>query len=142
MTSKPILLEPTYRSKLEERIAKQLDQAGVEYEYEGGWVRYVVPARDAKYLPDFRFKKGILIEAKGRFGHDKGDASGAKERQKLILLKQQHPELDIRIVFQNAKKPIYRGSKTSYARWAQDNGFLYADKGEVPAEWIKEIKKP
>ena len=41
----------------------------------------------------------------------------------MILLKEQHPELDIRIVFQDMKKPIYRGSKTTYAKWATDHGF-------------------
>jgi hypothetical protein len=73
----------------------------------------------------------IILEAKGRFGDKFGN--GAKERQKLILLQEQHPELDIRIVFQRASTAIYKGSKTTYAKWADDHGFKWSDKGTVPA---------
>lgn len=141
MPSKPILLEAAYKSGLERKVAAQLDAAGIEYAYEGERLPYRVPEREAKYLPDFPITgTKIYIEAKGRFGHHRGDGAGAKERQKLILVREQHPELDIRIVFQDARKPIYRGSKTTYAKWADDHGFLWADKGTVPAAWIKEMK--
>jgi Phage endonuclease I len=143
MATKPILVEARYRSRLEKKVADQLDDAGIPYDYESQWVRYIVPAREAKYLPDFTIRNTkILIEAKGRFGGFRSDSSGAQERQKLILLKEQHPDLDIRIVFQDAKKPIYKGSKTTYAKWADDHGFTWADKGVVPAAWIRELKKP
>lgn len=142
MARKPILVEARYRSRLEKKVADQLDDAGVPYDYESQWVHYTVPAREAKYLPDFTIRNTkILIEAKGRFGGFRSDSSGAQERQKMILLKEQHPDLDIRIVFQDVKKPIYKGSKTTYAKWATDHGFTFADKGVVPASWIKELKK-
>ena len=144
MAVKPALsltIEPQFRSGLEERVAKQLDAAGVQYDYEGSWIPYVVPARAAKYLPDFRPHKSIIIlEAKGRFGGHLSDSNGAKERQKMILLKEQHPELEFRFVFQRAAAKIYKGSKTTYAKWADDHGFQWADKGTVPAAWIAEIK--
>jgi hypothetical protein len=141
MASKPILIEARYRSLLEKKVADQLDEAGVPYGYESQWVHYTVPAREAKYLPDFTINNTrILIEAKGRFGGHMSDNTGAKERQKMILLKEQHPELDIRIVFQNAKKPIYKGSKTTYAKWATDHGFTYSDKGLIPPAWLKDLK--
>jgi hypothetical protein len=142
VASKPILIEARYRSHLEKTVADQLDEAGVSYGYESQWVRYTVPSREAKYLPDFTINNtNILIEAKGRFGGHMSDNTGAKERQKMILLKEQHPSLDIRIVFQNAKKPIYKGSKTTYAKWADDHGFTWADKGLVPPAWIKDLKR-
>lgn len=133
-------VKPPFKSGLEQDIAKQLESAGIEYEYEGDTLSYLVPARDANYTPDFVFKRlPILIEGKGRFGHrGKG---GAAERQKLVLVKQQCPAMDVRIVFQNAKLPIYKGSKTTYAKWADDHGFKWSDKGVVPAEWLKEIKQ-
>jgi hypothetical protein len=53
MASKPILIEARYRSHLEKKVADQLDEAGVDYGYESQWVRYSVPQREAKYLPDF-----------------------------------------------------------------------------------------
>jgi hypothetical protein len=137
-------IETPFKSKLEKRVADQLQRAGIKYDYETIVVPYKVPARDAKYTPDFPCPADIIIEAKGRFGHrGKG---GAQERQKLILVKEQHPHLDIRIVFQNAKLPIYgkgkNASKTNYAKWATDHGFQFADKGVVPAAWIEEMKKP
>lgn len=146
--SKPALsIEPNFRSGLEKKVAEQLEQDGVEYGHESQWIHYTVPAREAKYLPDFSFAGSpIIIEAKGRFGGGnprfKQPASdGAKERQKLILLKEQHPELDIRIVFQRASTPIYPGSKTTYGKWADDHGFLWADKGLVPDKWKQDIKQ-
>lgn len=137
----PILLEAKYRSSLERKVAKQLDSEGVEHDFEGFWIHYTVPARKAKYLPDFPIlKTRIILEAKGRFGGTFRGADGAKEREKLILLKEQHPEYDIRIVFERAANKIYKGSKTTYGQWATDHGFLWSDKGVVPAEWIEEMK--
>src|SRR6476619_5375609 len=116
MTKPALTIEPTFRSGLEKKVAEQLEAGGVPYGHESQWIRYTVPAREAKYLPDFSFDGcPIIIEAKGRFGggnpkFKQPATDGAKERQKLILLKEQHPELDIRIVFQRASTPIYPGS--------------------------------
>jgi Phage endonuclease I len=131
-------IETAFRSRLEKKVADQLKRSGIAYDYETLVVPYKVPERDAKYTPDFPCPSGIILEAKGRFGHR--GSGGAKERQKLILVKEQHPHLDIRIVFQNARLPIYRGSKTTYAKWATDHGFPFSDKGVVPAAWIEEMK--
>lgn len=122
-----------YRSKLEERIAKQLKEAGVDFTYEDLKIKYEVPARQAKYTPDFNFGT-IVCEVKGYFRN-------AAERQKLLLVKEQYPHLDIRLVFQNARKPLYKGSKTTYAQWANDNGFRWADNGVIPEEWLLETKR-
>lgn len=135
-------IEPAFRSGLEKKVADQLVAAKVDFGHESQWVRYDVPARTAKYLPDFTIANtAILIEAKGRFGGTHRGGNGAAERQKLVLLKEQHPELEIRIVFERASMPIYKGSKTTYAKWADDHGFKWSDKGIVPASWLKEIKE-
>jgi hypothetical protein len=132
-------IEEGYRSRLEIKVANQLASEGIKFDYETLVINYQVPARDARYTPDFNCPAHIIIESKGRFGHrGKG---GADERKKLILVKEQHPHLDIRIVFQNAKTPIYKGSKTTYAKWAEDHGFMWADKGVVPPAWIAEMKQ-
>jgi hypothetical protein len=149
--SKPALtIEPEYRSKLEKDVAEKLTAAGVEYGYESQHVHYTVPAREAKYLPDFSVNDcPIIIEPKGRFGGNYEGFGGrrmvgtkdaaVKERQKFILLKEQHPELDIRFIFSRAATPIYPKSKTSYGKWATDHGFKWAEK-VVPDAWIDEIK--
>lgn len=131
VSSSPVLYKARYRSKLEERIAEQLGQAGVEFQYENTKLKYTVPARQATYTPDFAVGP-ILIEAKGYFRK-------ASDRQKLVLVKQAYPELDIRLVFQKASNPIYKGSPTTYARWAEDHGFKWADNGRIPDEWLKEV---
>lgn len=137
----PILLKARYRSKLEEQIAKQLETEGIEFTYEKLKIPYKVPERNSKYITDFVIgseERPIIIEAKGRFAHHQ--SSDAKERQKFILLKQQYPDLDIRFVFQSRNTKIYPGSKTTVSQWAETHGFLWADKGKIPQEWLDEIK--
>jgi Phage endonuclease I len=136
-------LEPSFRSGLEKGIAEQLDAAGVEYEFEKHKFEYNVPARTSKYTPDFKMGTSIFIEAKGAFGRGPGRFTGdpAKERKKMVLMKEQHPELDMRIVFQRASAKIYPKSPTTNAAWAEANGYLWADKGQIPLEWIKEAKQ-
>lgn len=129
--SDAILYKQQYRSKLEERIASQLENAGVEFAYENLKLKYSIPARIATYTPDFCVGP-LVIEAKGYFRQ-------ASDRQKLILVKQAYPDLDIRIVFQRASNPIYKGSPTSYARWAEDHGFKWADGGRIPEEWLEQL---
>ena len=129
-----VLYKARYRSRLEERIADQLDEAGVKFEYENRKVKYTVPARHATYTPDFDLKR-FLVEAKGYF-------RSASDRQKLVLVKKDNPELDIRLVFQKASNPIYKGSPTTYAKWAEDHGFKWADNGVIPNEWLEELHEP
>lgn len=134
-------LEEKLRNGLERKVAKQLQSAGIKFAYEEGFVTYEVPARTAKYLPDFKCPGNIIIESKGHFGY-KGDAKdAAAQRQKYALLKEQHPGLDIRFVFSRAATPIYKGSKTTHGKWATDHGFPWADDGNVPPAWIIEMKK-
>lgn len=135
--TKGIQIKPKFRSGLEKVIAKQLEGAQVPFGFEKFKMPYAVPSRIAKYLPDF-FIEGtpIIIEGKGWFGR-----SGAKERQKFLLLKEQYPEYDIRFVFTDATKPLYKGSPTTYAMWAEEHGFLWGTKGVIPTKWLQEMKQ-
>jgi len=117
-----------FRSGLEDKIAKQLTEAGVAYEYETTKIQYVVPESVHKYTPDFVLPNGIIVETKGRFT--------LPDRKKHLLIQKQRPDLDIRFVFSNSKTKISKGSKTSYADWCTKNGFIYADK-EIPEEWLR-----
>jgi len=118
-----------YRSGLEEQLAEQLKQAGVEAEYESTTIRYEQPASQHRYTPDFVLPNGIIVESKGRFL--------AADRKKHLLIKQQHPKLDIRFVFSRSKAPITKGSKTTCADWCLKNGFRFAEKA-IPDLWISE----
>jgi hypothetical protein len=118
-----------YRSGLEDKVAKQLSDLGVEYEYEKLKIAYEVH-ESRKYTPDFVIlHNGIIVETKGRF-------LGA-DRKKHLLIKEQHPEKDIRFVFSNSKAKLSKGSPTSYADWCNKHGFLWADK-LIPEDWLKE----
>ena len=121
-------LREGYRSGLEEVVADQLRAAGVAAEYEQEKIKYQKPARTSTYTPDFKLPNGIYIETKGRFV--------TADRQKHKLIKAQHPELDIRFVFSNSKQRISKQSKTTYAMWCNQEGFLCADK-LIPKEWLR-----
>ena len=118
-----------FRSGLEERIAEDLTSKGVGFLFEELVIPYVKPEKPAKYTPDFVLDNGIIIESKGRFL--------TEDRQKHLLVQQQHSEYDIRFVFSNSKTKISKRSKTTYADWCVKHGFLYADK-EIPDAWLKE----
>ncbi len=52
----------TFRSKLEESVAKILDQVGAKYEYENQQVAYTIQHH---YNPDFCLVNGVMLETKG-----------------------------------------------------------------------------
>ncbi|HCL3314598.1 TPA: endodeoxyribonuclease [Pseudomonas aeruginosa] len=122
-----------FRSGLEEQIASQLDKAGVDFHYETEKIHYIKPARPAKYTPDWILPNGIIVETKGRFV--------VEDRQKHIIIKEQHPGLDIRFVFSNSRSRISKNSKTTYAMWCQKYGFQFADRW-IPQEWLEEPAQP
>lgn len=117
-----------YRSGLEEALAHQIASANLPVKYEETTVKYTWPARDSRYTADFQIHN-IFIEAKGLFD--------VEARHKMLLVKQQHPEMDIRFVFSNCDAPIYKGSKTTYAMWCEKHGFPYANR-RIPDEWFQE----
>ena len=122
-----------YRSGLEEVVAQDLTLRGVVFTYEEVIISYSKPQKSHKYTPDFvLLENGIIVETKGRFL--------TADRQKHLLIKQQHPHLDIRFVFSNSKAKISKTSKTTYADWCVKNGFKFADK-KVPEAWLKETNE-
>jgi hypothetical protein len=122
-----------FRSGLEETVSTQLTEKNVEFEYESkaNIVKYTVPSSNHTYLPDFKLPNGIIVETKGRLM--------LADKKKHILIKSQHPELDIRFVFGNSNAKMSKTSKTTYAMWAEKNGFKWADK-LIPQSWIDEVK--
>ena len=117
-----------YRSGFEHKVADQLTESNTGFEYETTVIDYIKPETNHKYTVDFTLPNGILVETKGRWI--------LEDRKKHLLIKQQHPELDIRIVFQSAKGKIRKGSKTTYADFCDKHGIVWADK-EIPKDWLK-----
>ncbi len=120
-----------YRSGLEEKVSQQLTKAKIKFSYESTRISYEIN-EVRKYTPDFILGNGIIVETKGRFV--------VADRKKHLLIKKQHPTLDIRFVFTNSRAKINKGSKTTYGMWCDKHGFQYADK-LIPKEWLNECPK-
>ena len=118
-----------FRSGLEGSNAQLLEREKVPVLYEQFKIRYIVPQSFHTYTPDFELPNGIIIETKGVWD--------AKDRAKMLLVRAQYPDLDIRMVFSRSKAPIAKGSKTTMAQFCEANGIKYADK-LIPLEWLKE----
>tara|TARA_B100001996_G_scaffold201803_1_gene154498 strand:+ start:7467 stop:7859 length:393 start_codon:yes stop_codon:yes gene_type:complete len=130
LTSKAVGLKYGFRSGLEERIASELETESVEFEFEKTKLKYTKPQKVHTYTPDFYIPRTkMFIETKGLFT--------SADRQKMRLVKEQHPELDIRFIFSNSKSRISKKSKTTYGMWCEKYNFLYADK-HLPLEWVNE----
>ena len=115
-----------YRSKFELKLATYLANNKIKFEYEKDKFKYLPKIRT--YNPDFYIPEtDIYIEAKGEFT--------TADRVKMVLVQQQHKDLDIRMVFMNAKNKIYKGSKTTYADWCDKHNYKWADKS-IPIEWL------
>ncbi len=152
-----------YASGLEVVTSEQLQQAGVEFEYEsdqckfdyttnvrkGGVItkdgmNYELPTgckviQWHEYTCDFMITKSngqpMFIETKGYFK--------AKDRTKHQDLKKRYPDLDLRIIFSSNGKV---SPKTTYSQWAEKQGIRYhcLSYGEkkagliVPKSWLEE----
>jgi len=117
-----------FRSKLEAKVALNLHERKVKYKYEAERIPYEVTH---SYTTDFTLPNGIVVEVKGFFK--------PSDRNKHLRLKKQHPERDIRFLF-DVDNRLHKNSETRYSDWCKKHGFLYAFK-VVPQEWIDEPKK-
>ena len=116
-----------YRSRLEAKVARNLDEQKVRYCYEEGWLSYSLAK---KYKPDFLLPNGIYIEVKGWFK--------AEDQRKHRVLREQHPDMDLRFVFGNIHSKV-QGGRFTCQEWCEKYSFLYANK-LIPTNWIKEKK--
>ncbi|CAE7866145.1 unnamed protein product, partial [Symbiodinium necroappetens] len=119
-----------FRSGLEETNARHLEALGQKVRFEELKIPYIVPETRRTYSPDFILDNGIIIETKGKLE--------PKDRAKHLFIKTQHPDLDIRFVFQRPHDKINKGSPTSYAMWADKYGFKWASR-IIPEAWTKGI---
>lgn len=108
------------RNKFETRLHRQLKRAGVSFTYEGEKIPYVLSGH---YLPDFILNTPlgkVYIEAKGYLRPE--------HKRKLVAVKKQHPNIDLRILFYSSNK--------KYIKWAEKTGFKYAIE-TIPKDWLK-----
>ena len=109
------------RLTIQARIVDNCEYEKIKIEWED--LRY------RTYTPDFELDNGIIIETKGIFS--------AADRRKHIEIQRQHPKLDIRFVFSNAKQRLYKGAKSRYCDWCEQKNFKWAHR-VIPEGWILE----
>ena len=114
-----------FRSKLEERISNLFDELGVIYEYESSKVAYTIQHH---YVPDFILPNHIHLEAKGYWD--------AADRRKILAVKKDNPDLDLRMVFQSPFNTISKKSKTTYAKWCEKHDIPWCAFHTIPIDWL------
>lgn len=133
----------TRRSKFEVRISKELEDAGIKYEYEAYSYEYDEAlrknlarclecgsknlVRTGWYTPDFFLSNGVIIETKGRFT--------AADRRKMLAIQEAHPDLDIKMLFMRDNK-IHKNSATHYSDWCMQHNYDFAI-GHCKQEWLR-----
>lgn len=55
----------------------------------------------------------------------------------MLCVRESNPDVTIYMLFENAYKPIAKGSKTTYADWCKANGFEWAQFPDVPRYWLE-----
>ena len=118
-----------FRSKYEETVYNNVLENGFTVEYEPFSLAYLVKGN---YYPDFVLPNGIIVEAKGYFD--------SRSRAKMVAVKKNNPDLDIRMLFMNSKTKVRKGSKLTYADWCEKYKYPYAD-GMIPLEWFNEVSE-
>jgi|TARA_B110000503_G_scaffold38093_1_gene62506 hypothetical protein len=119
------------KGTFEEQVISDLVARDIPHEYEPEKLSYYV---ERNYIPDLRVGT-MIVELKGYFRQD--------SQRKMKAVKAQHPELDIRFVFQKASSTIQGakkrkdGSKMTCQQWADRNGFIWAEQ-TIPKEWLNE----
>lgn len=121
-----------FRSGLEQKVDKILVQNDMGFVYEPYKIPFIQPELKRNYLPDFYIPEyDIYIEAKGRLTSD--------DRKKHILLKDQHPDKVILMVFGQADNKIDKRSSTTYAQWCKKNNIPYTSIQELEEKSFEEI---
>ncbi len=103
------------KSILEVRTQAWLEENDIPFEYEAE--KWVYAFKPAKYTPDFKVP-GPTLECKGKLTRD--------VRRKLMAIATSNPERKIALIFEKPENKIERGSRTTYAEWAEKHGFLWS----------------
>lgn len=117
-----------YKSNSEYDAAQQLHKLKIDFEYERDKLEYVW-TENKSYTPDFFLSNGIILEVKGRFM--------VEDRKKHLFIKKQYPHLDIRFVFDNPYRKLYKGGRMTYADWCDKYGYKFCKLNDgIPKDWL------
>jgi len=114
-----------FKSGLEERVADLLETLQISYEYETNKIAYQI---QHLYCPDFILPNGVVLECKGYWRAD--------DRRKIKTVKQQNPDIDLRMVFQAPFNTISKKSRTTYAQWCERHDIPWTSFHNIPLKWL------
>ena len=117
--------EIKFKSKLEKTVADLLTRLGVSYEYESTKVPYTI---QHNYHPDFILPNNVYLETKGYWD--------PKDRRKVLAVKRDNPDIDLRMVFQAPYNKISKSSKTTYAQWCERHDIPWTSFHTIPLDWL------
>lgn len=137
------MTKPSYRSKFEAAVARDLKARGVKFTYEPHALSWHQKVRSAtcracgntesiykrrEYIPDFYLPETFTyIEAKGRFTAD--------DRATMLGVRDEYPDHTFYLLFQRDNW-MTKVRHQRYSDWAYAKGFGSAI-GRIPDSWIK-----
>ena len=108
-----------YKSLLERDFAlKWLKPRKIKADYEVDRFSYV---KTHFYIPDWKIKKDVYLETKGKFT--------SSDRSKTLAVVQAYPKIKIIMVFANAYNKLSKKSKTTYADWCDQHNIPWLHLG-------------
>lgn len=117
-----------FRSHLERKVWDTIVAVQPEAQFETLKLPYTL---SHTYTPDIILPNGVILEVKGRFV-----VKGVDCRPKMLAVKRDFPDLDIRFVFHSPLYKISPRSKTTYADWCDKHGFPWCAAHSIPPEWL------
>ena len=114
-----------FRSGFESKVAKDLTNNGVYWEYEQRKFDLVIPR---SYTPDFVLGNGVVLEVKGYFD--------AEDRRLIKLFREQHPDVDLRMVLQKPYQKLQKGGRMDYAGWCEKYNVPWCEGPSLPQDWV------
>lgn len=114
-----------FRSGFESKVAKDLTDNGVYWEYEQHKFNLVIPR---SYTPDFVLGNGVVLEVKGYFD--------AEDRRLIKLFREQHPDVDLRMVLQKPHQKLQKGGRMDYAGWCEKYNVPWCEGPSLPQDWV------
>lgn len=105
-----------FKSLLERDFAEELKRAKIPFKYEPDKIPFVRPS---SYCPDWKIGPKTYYETKGSFT--------SSQRSNLLSFREQHPDIEIIMVFAWANNKINRKSKMTYADWCNRHKIKFHD---------------
>jgi hypothetical protein len=113
-----------FRSGFEGKVADDLTNNGVYWEYEQRKYNLVIPR---SYTPDFVLGNGTVLEVKGYFDQE--------DRRLIKLFKEQHSDVDIRMVLQKPHQKLTKTGRMTYATWCDRYNVPWCQGPSIPKDW-------